>query len=324
MKPIIYFFFIAFIFTSCNKSSTLFEKLSYSVTNINFRNDLKENDLFNLIEYLYFYNGGGVATGDINNDGLIDIYFSSNQGSNKLYLNKGNFKFEDITYDAGVESSNEWKTGVTLVDVNGDGFIDIYQNRLGGYKDIQGRNQLFINNGDLTFTERARDYGIDFEGFSTHSAFFDYDGDGDLDLYLLNHSVHTERSYGNYKLRFERSEKSGDKLFRNDIDKGLTYFTDVSEESGILSSNIGYGLGVAISDINRDGCDDIYISNDFRENDYLYLNNCDGTFTESLENFLNHTSRFSMGNDIGDINNDQYPDIFEEYVDTNTNPTNKF
>ena len=310
MKPIIYFFFIIFIFTSCNKSSTLFEKLPNSVTDINFRNDLKENDLFNLIEYLYFYNGGGVATGDINNDGLIDIYFSSNQGSNKLYLNKGNFQFKDITYDAGVESINEWKTGVTLVDVNGDGFIDIYQNRLGGYKDIQGRNQLFINNGDLTFTEKARDYGIDFEGFSTHSAFFDYDGDGDLDLYLLNHSVHTERSYGNYKLRFERSEKSGDKLFRNDIDKGLTYFTDVSEESGILSSNIGYGLGVAISDINRDGCDDIYISNDFRENDYLYLNNCDGTFTESLENFLNHTSRFSMGNDIGDINNDQYPDIF--------------
>ena len=225
-------------------------------------------------------------------------------------MNKGNFQFKDITYDAGVESINEWKTGVTLVDVNGDGFIDIYQNRLGGYKDIQGRNQLFINNGDLTFTEKARDYGIDFEGFSTHSAFFDYDGDGDLDLYLLNHSVHTERSYGNYKLRFERSEKSGDKLFRNDIDKGLTYFTDVSEESGILSSNIGYGLGVAVSDINRDGCDDIYISNDFRENDYLYLNNCDGTFTESLENFLNHTSRFSMGNDIGDINNDQYPDIF--------------
>ena len=310
MKPIIYFFFIIFIFTSCNKSSTLFEKLPNSVTNINFRNDLKENDLFNLIEYLYFYNGGGVATGDINNDGLIDIYFSSNQGSNKLYLNKGNFQFKDITYDAGVESINEWKTGVTLVDVNGDGFIDIYQNRLGGYKDIQGRNQLFINNGDLTFTEKARDYGIDFEGFSTHSAFFDYDGDGDLDLYLLNHSVHTERSYGNYKLRFERSEKSGDKLFRNDIDKGLTYFTDVSEESGILSSNIGYGLGVAISDINRDGCDDIYISNDFRENDYLYLNNCDGTFTESLESFLNHTSRFSMCNDIGDINNDQYPDIF--------------
>ena len=310
MKPIIYFFFIAFIFTSCNNSSSLFEKLSYSETNINFRNDLKENDLFNLIEYLYFYNGGGVATGDVNNDGLIDIYFSSNQGSNKLYLNKGNFQFKDITYDAGVESINEWKTGVTLVDVNGDGFIDIYQNRLGGYKDIQGRNQLFINNGDLTFTEKARDYGIDFEGFSTHSAFFDYDGDGDLDLYLLNHSVHTERSYGNYKLRFERSEKSGDKLFRNDIDKGLTYFTDVSEESGILSSNIGYGLGVAVSDINRDGCDDIYISNDFRENDYIYVNNCDGTFTESLENFLNHTSRFSMGNDIGDINNDQYPDIF--------------
>jgi len=302
--------FLIFLFISCNKEVKLFEKLSQSETGIDFRNDLNENEKFNLIEYLYFYNGGGVATGDINNDGLVDIYFSSNQGSNKLYLNKGNFNFIDITKTAGVESSNEWKTGVSLVDVNGDGYLDIYQNRLGGYKDIKGKNQLFINNKDLTFTERASDFGLDFEGFSTHSAFFDYDGDGDLDLYLLNHSVHTERSYGNYKLRFEKSERSGDKLYRNELDKGNFFFEDVSEESGILSSNIGYGLGIGISDINRDGCDDIYISNDFRENDYLYLNNCDGTFSESLEAYMNHTSRFSMGNDIADINNDQYPDVF--------------
>ena len=196
-----------------------------------------------------------------------------------------------------------------MVDINGDGFIDIYQTRLGGYKNISGKNQLFINNGDLTFTERAEEYGLDFEGFSTHSAFFDYDGDGDLDIYLLNHSVHTERSYGNYKLRFSRNEKSGDKLFRNEMSEGKQFFVDVSEEAGILGSNIGYGLGISISDINRDGCDDIYVSNDFRENDYLYINNCNGTFKESLENYINHTSRFSMGNDISDINNDLYPDI---------------
>ena len=208
-----------------------------------------------------------------------------------------------------MQSEGEWKTGVYMVDINGDGLLDIYQTRLGGYKNISGRNELFINNGDLTFSEKAKEYGLDFEGFSTHSAFFDYDSDGDLDMYLLNHSVHTERSYGNSNLRFNKSEKSGDRLFRNELDKGSLKFIDVSDQAGILGSNIGYGLGISVSDINRDGCDDIYISNDFRENDYLYINNCDGTFFESLESYIKYTSRFSMGNDISDINNDSYPDI---------------
>ena len=298
------------LFYSCDRNEKLFYRFPPNESSIYFKNQLVENEKFNLIEYLYFYNGGGVATGDVNNDGLLDVYFVSNQGENKLYLNKGNFKFEDISKSAGVESLGEWKTGISMVDVNGDGYLDIYQNRLGGYKNIKGKNELFINNGDLTFTESAKEYGLDFEGFSTHSAFFDYDSDGDLDVYLLNHSVHTERSYGSSKLRYERNEKSGDKLYRNEISDGNNIFTDVSEESGILGSNIGYGLGISISDINRDGCDDIYVSNDFRENDYLYINNCDGTFTEDLEKNINYTSRFSMGNDISDINNDLYPDIF--------------
>ena len=294
---------------SCEKKVSLFNQVSYLNSKIDFRNDLTENQNFNLVEYLYYYNGGGVSTGDINNDGLVDIYISSNQGSNKLYLNLGGLSFKDITDSSGVGSEGEWKTGVYMVDINGDGFVDIYQTRLGGYKNIAGKNELYINNGDLTFSERASEYGLDFEGFSTHAAFFDYDADGDLDIYLLNHSVHTERSYGSSELRFNKSEKSGDKLFENKLDEGNLKFKDVSEKSGILSSNIGYGLGVSLSDINRDGCDDIYISNDFRENDYLYINNCDGTFSESLEEYIRYTSRFSMGSDISDINNDSYPDI---------------
>jgi len=319
MKHFLILFFLFLI--SCKKKEKLFSEISPLKSNIEFRNDLNENDKFNLVEYLYFYNGGGVTTGDINNDGLIDIYISSNQSLNKLYLNKGGFIFEDISKTAGVQSKGEWKTGVSMIDINGDGLLDIYQTRLGGYKNISGKNELYINNGDLTFSEKAIEYGLDFEGFSTHAAFFDYDSDGDLDMYLLNHSVHTERSYGNSNLRFNKSEKSGDKLFRNEISEGSLKFVDVSDRSGILSSNIGYGLGISISDINRDGCDDIYISNDFRENDYLYINNCDGTFSESLESYINYTSRFSMGNDISDINNDAYPDIMvldmlpqDEYV----------
>ncbi len=308
MRFFIYFYLLFFSFNSCTQKEKLFKKLKSNGTGIEFSNILSDNENFNLIEYLYFYNGAGVATGDINNDGLIDIYFSSNQGSNKLYLNQGDFQFKDITDYSGTGSLGEWKTGVTIVDVNGDGLLDIYQCRLGGYKNISGKNELFINNGDLTFSEKADEFGLDFEGFSTHSAFFDYDSDGDLDMYLLNHSVHTERSYGSSDLRYNKSEKSGDKLFRNDLSIS-NKFIDVSDESGILGSNIGYGLGISISDINKDGCDDIYISNDFRENDYLYINNCDGTFREKLESSINYTSRFSMGNDISDINNDLLPDI---------------
>ena len=294
---------------SCSKKRYAFQRNQSEKSNIIFENKLNQTEEFNLIEYLYFYNGGGVAVGDINNDGLNDIYLSANQEENKLYLNKGNFIFEDITAKANLSSPGGWKTGVVMIDINGDGFLDIYQNRLGGYKNINGKNQLYINNRDLTFTEVAQDYGLDFEGFSTHSAFFDYDNDGDLDMYLLNHSIHSELTYGNSKNRFERDLKSGDKFFRHDIVDGKSFFTDVSKSSGILGSNIGYGLGVSVSDINKDGCDDIYISNDFRENDYLYINNCDGTFSESLEDYIRHTSRFSMGNDIGDVNNDGLLDI---------------
>ena len=294
---------------SCSKKDTLFKEISPKTSNIIFENNLNQTEEFNLIEYLYFYNGGGVAVGDINNDGFNDIYLSANQEENKLYLNKGNFIFEDITAKANLSSPGGWKTGVVMIDINGDGYLDIYQNRLGGYKNINGKNQLYINNRDLTFTEVAQDYGLDFEGFSTHSAFFDYDKDGDLDMYLLNHSIHSELTYGNSKSRFERDLKSGDKFFRHDVVDGKSFFTDVSESSGILGSNIGYGLGVSVSDINKDGCEDIYISNDFRENDYLYINNCDGTFSENLEDYIRHTSRFSMGNDIGDINNDGLSDI---------------
>ena len=243
------FTFFLFILISCNQKEKLFTKVPQNKSNIDFRNDLKENDKFNLVEYLYFYNGGGVASGDINNDGLLDIYISSNQGLNKLYLNQGQLNFKEISKSSGVQSEGEWKTGVYMVDINGDGLLDIYQTRLGGYKNISGRNELFINNGDLTFSEKAKEYGLDFEGFSTHSAFFDYDSDGDLDLYLLNHSVHTERSYGNSNLRFNKSEKSGDRLFRNELDKGSLKFIDVSDQAGILGSNIGYGLGISVSEL---------------------------------------------------------------------------
>ncbi|WP_276374916.1 VCBS repeat-containing protein [Chryseolinea sp. H1M3-3] len=292
------------------KRNQLFYKVPVSQTNVNFENTLKDSDDFNIIEYLYFYNGGGVALGDINNDGLADIYFSSNQQSNKLYLNKGKFAFEDITSKAGVSGIGNWKTGVTMADVNGDGFLDIFVCGVGNYKQFNGRNQLFINNGNLTFSEKTDEYGLTFRGFSTQGSFFDYDNDGDLDLYLVNHSVHTRRSYGNATLRFQSDSLAGDKLYRNElIPTGKTYFNDVTSEAGILNSQIGYGLAVGISDLNLDGYLDIYVSNDFNENDYLYINQRNGTFTQELEKAIPHSSRFSMGNDIADINNDGLMDI---------------
>ncbi len=310
---------VAICLLSCDSATyngkrSLFEPISSAKSKITFSNTLTENEDFNLIEYLYFYNGGGVALGDINNDGLVDIYLSANQLENKLYLNKGNWQFEDITETAGVGSPGPWKTGVTMADVNGDGLLDIYQCRLGGYKGIAGKNQLFINNGDLTFTERAGEYNLDFSGFSTQAAFFDYDLDGDLDVYLLNHSVHTERSYGRATLRQYDDSKAGDRLFKNNSDTGVLSFTSVTREAGIYSSHIGYGLGVGVSDVNGDGWPDIYISNDFNENDYLYINNgASGekpvTFTESISSAIGHTSRFSMGNDLADYNNDGRVDI---------------
>ncbi|MCZ6693801.1 MAG: VCBS repeat-containing protein, partial [Bacteroidetes bacterium] len=276
---------------------------------ITFSNFLEDSDSLNILEYLYFFNGGGVSLGDINNDGLTDIYFVANQQSNKLYLNQGGFKFKDITEEAGVAGEGDWSLGVTMADVNADGYLDIYVCQLGDYKGVDGKNQLFINNGDNTFSDRASDYGLDFQGFSTQASFFDYDNDGDLDMYLLNHAVHTDRSYGHSTLRNETDPKAGDRMYRNDFDGEEPFFLDVTQDAGIYSSHIGYGLGIATGDINSDGCLDIFICNDFHEDDYLYINNCDGTFKEQLRSSMGHSSRASMGVDISDINNDGLLDI---------------
>jgi hypothetical protein len=291
---------------SCSKKEgLLFEKLPSEKSNITFNNQLLESKNISILDYLYYYNGGGVALGDINNDGLVDIYFTSNQGKNKLYLNKGDNKFEDISLKSGVEGESDWQTGSIMADVNGDGFLDIYVCAVVGINGFEGHNELFINNKDNTFTESAAEYGLDMDNYSTSAAFFDYDNDGDLDMYLLNHAVHSEDSFGNAATRNKRNYECGDKLFRNDNGK----FIDVSEQAGIFGGANGYGLGIAISDFNLDGNPDIYINNDFHEDDYYYINNGDGTFTESLKDHFGHTSRFSMGIDVADVNHDGFPDI---------------
>ena len=299
---------IMFFFQGCGKTKTnnnLFLKLTPAETNINFENILIEEELFNSINYLYFYDGGGVAVGDINNDGLADIYFTANMYPNHLYLNKGNFHFEDITQEAGVYGDIEgWTTGVTMADINGDGFLDIYVCRSNLF-DKKGANLLFINNGDLTFTESGAEYGLNFIGLSRQATFFDYDLDNDLDMFLLNHSIHSKGTYGHIELRNKKDDEVGDKLYRNDNGR----FIDVTEESGIYESILGYGLGVAVGDINWDGYPDIYISNDFHEDDYLYYNNGNGSFTEALRSSVGHTSRASMGNDLADVNNDGLLDV---------------
>jgi hypothetical protein len=286
---------------------TLFTALPASYTGIDFVNQLTYTESFNAYTYRNFYNGGGVGLGDINNDGLIDLFFCGNMVSNRLYLNKGNFKFEDITEKAGLSSKDVWSSGVSFADINGDGLLDIYVCKSGAPGGKQRYNELFINNGNLTFTEKAQDYGIADVGLSTHAAFFDYDRDGDLDCYLLNNSI---RNVGGYDLikdqREIRDTLGGNKLYRNDGDR----FNDASEQAGIYGSAIGFGLGVTIGDINRDGWPDIYVSNDFFERDYLYLNNKNGAFTESLEECMREISMGSMGADMADINNDGWPEVF--------------
>lgn len=283
----------------------LFVKRSANDTGITFENTLTETKDLSILDYLYFYNGGGVAIGDINNDSLPDIYFSGNQVKNKLYLNKGNLQFEDITENAGVAGNSSWNTGAIMGDVNGDGLLDIYVCAVVGLNGFNGYNELFINQGDATFKESAADYGLDFESYSSSAAFLDYDLDGDLDIYLLNHAIHTQDSYGNAQIRHKRIYETGDKLLRND--NGT--FTDVSEEAGIYGGVNGYGLGIAVSDFNQDGYPDLYIGNDFHEDDYYYLNNGDGTFKESIKDAFGHTTRFSMGSDVADINHDGLPDL---------------
>lgn len=302
--------FILFAVCSCSgpdQRAPLFTKMPESETGITFRNDLPFNSAFNIFTYRNFYNGGGVAIGDINNDGLPDIYFTNNLGKNALYLNKGNFQFEDITTQAGVAGNQAWSTGVAMADVNGDGFLDIYVCNSGDIKNDNRENELFINNGDLTFTESAASWGLNDRGFSTHAAFFDYDKDGDLDVYLLNNSF---KAIGSFNLmqniRHIRDSVGGDKLYRNDGNR----FTDVSSQAGIYGSVIGFGLGVTVGDVNNDTWMDIFISNDFFERDYLYINNQDGTFREVLEMSIPSISAASMGADLADINNDGWMDIF--------------
>ncbi len=314
-------FSFSLIFNSCHNSDNLFAKLSSSKTHIDFANNLEKKDLFSILYYLYYYNGGGVAIGDINNDGLPDIYFTANSyGHNKLYLNKGNFEFEDITDKAGVAGTADWCSGVTMADVNGDGLLDIYVCAVANHHGLKGHNELFINNGpspsssgegggEVTFTESAAKYGLDFSGFSTQSAFFDYDHDGDLDCYLLNQSHYPNQNIVDTSNRRKVDLYSGDRLYRNDMNSASKKFTDVSAQAGIYQSSLGYGLGLAVADINNDGWDDLYIGNDFHENDYYYVNNGDGTFTESGAKVFNHYSRFSMGNDVADYNNDGQLDV---------------
>jgi enediyne biosynthesis protein E4 len=293
-------------------NTPLFEILEHEKTGLNFSNTLKPTQNFNVFKYMYFYNGGGIGAGDFNNDGKIDLFFASNQGANKIFLNTGNLQFKDVTEEAQIPNDGGWSTGVSVVDINNDGLLDIYICRVGNYETLHSSNQLLVcqgidSNGVPIYKDEAAKYGLNFSGFSTQAVFFDYDMDGDLDMYLLNHSIHQNGTFG------PRDEKlktynplSGDRLFRND---GGYKFTDVTKESGIHSSVIGYGLGIAASDINLDGYPDLYVGNDFHENDYLYINHRDGTFVDELNDRIMHTSQFSMGVDVADINNDGFPEV---------------
>lgn len=293
----------------------LFQLVSSEDSGFDFVNHIENERDFNIFTYRNFYNGGAVGIADINNDGLADIYMSANKEKNRLYLNQGDFKFEDISETAGVGGLRTWSTGIAMVDINADGFIDIYVCNAGNVAGDDHRNELFINNGDLTFTEKAAEYGLDDDGFTTHAAFLDYDGDGDLDVYILNNSFIPVNSLDYSNQRMVRSKDwglpdvykgGGDKLMRNDNGK----FVDVSEEAGIFGSLIAFGMGVTVGDVNQDMLPDIYISNDFYECDYLYINQGDGTFKESLREYIQHLSMSSMGADLADINNDGLSDIF--------------
>lgn len=305
-KVVVLFSFLYFL-VSCNSSEkTLFVLMSDADTGINFVNDLPYSEEYNTYTYRNFYNGGGVALGDINNDGLVDIYFTGNITDNKLYLNKGNFKFEDITLKAGVSCPDVWSTGATMVDINHDGLLDIYVCKAGRPGGDNRHNELFINNGDLTFTEKSKEYNLDILSLSIHAVFFDYDLDGDLDCYILSNSL---RSVGGFDLienQREIPDPDGNKLLRNDNGK----FLDVSQEAGIYTSKIGYGLGITLSDFNDDHYPDLFISNDFFEKDYLYINNQNGTFREMSEKAFMSMSMGSMGADAADLDNDLLPDIF--------------
>lgn len=301
------------IITGCkNKENTLFVSLDADQTGISFINTITETESLNIMQYEYLYNGGGVGVGDFNDDGLVDIYFTGNTVENKLYINKGSFKFEDVTKLSGVEGRKGWKTGTSIADVNGDGLLDIYVCYSGLETKENRKNQLFINKGNNkddvpTFVDEAAKYGLDASGsFSTQAAFFDYDLDGDLDMFLLNHSkTFYSPFYNSTKLRNTRHPFFGNSLYRNDNN----HFANVSESAGIYGSGLNFGLGVAISDFNQDGLPDIYVSNDYDEQDFLYLNKGDGTFMDATKKSFGHISKYSMGNDAADINNDGLVDL---------------
>jgi len=309
--------FILMTIPACKHTASpvdpIFEVLDHTTTGIDFSNTLHPTKQFNVFDYMYFYNGGGIGAGDFNNDGRIDLFFASNQENNRLYLNTGNLHFRDVTATAHIPADKGWSTGVSVVDINNDGLLDIYVCRVGQLAGLPvSHNQLLIcqgigPEGIPIYRDEAAQYGLDFSGFSTQAAFFDYDGDGDLDMYLLNHTLRQNGTYG------PRQEKlkvfnpySGDHIFRND---GNGHFTDVTKGSGIHSSVIGYGLGIAVADIDLDGFPDIYVCNDFHENDYLYINRHDGTFSDETTARLMHTSQYSMGVDVADVNNDAFPEI---------------
>lgn len=314
MKSLQILLFIPFLFLASilpqkedtNSKKALFEPIPAKSSGIHFNNKLTEDKINNILKYEYFYNGAGVAVGDFNNDGLEDIFFTGNMTDNKLYQNLGDFKFNDITKTAGVAGKKSWTTGVSVVDINGDGLLDIYVCYSGNGNLDSRRNELYINQGNLTFKESAAEYGLDDPSNSTQAVFFDFDNDGDLDLFLLNHHIAVINEIEFDKAREKRHPFAGDKLFRNDNGK----FVDISQASGIKGSALGFGLGVVASDINGDGWMDLYVSNDYIEPDYLYINNGDGTFTDNLTQYLQHISHFSMGLDIADINNDGLVDIF--------------
>jgi len=289
-------------------------------------NQLQETEDFNIVEYLYYYNGGGVAATDISGDGLPDLYFTNNQGPNKYYINEGNFKFRDATEEGAVAGAGDWSTGISVLDINQDGRMDLYVCNVSGYKGLEGRNELFIQQADGTFTESAADYGLDFAGFNTQAYWLDYDQDGDLDLYLLRHSVHNDATYGTAQGREIPDSLAGDLLLRNNLStadslsespkplssgEGLGRgFSNVTQSANLYSSKIAYGLSAAIADFNQDSFPDIYVCNDFSENDYYYINQGDGTFKESVRELTGHTTNFSMGSDVGDFDGDRWPDLF--------------
>lgn len=305
---------LLFTILSCQKkgdSTPKFKLLDAEQTGIDFSNDLKPTNQLNIFSYMYFYNGSGVGAGDFNNDGLVDLCFTANINQNKLYLNKGSMKFEDVTAKTNINTSKGWANGVSVVDINQDGKLDLYISQVGGFDKFNGHNLLFIckeitKNGVPIYEEKAKEYGLDLVGLGTQAAFFDYDLDGDLDMFQLNHSVHQNGTFG-FRSAFQgkKHPTAGDRFFKNENGK----FTEVTELANIISDVLGYGLGVGVGDVNFDGYPDMYIGNDFHENDYLYINQKNGTFKEDLENEIMHTSQFSMGIDIGDINNDVFPEI---------------